>query len=567
MIGNIPISIKRDEKESTLSIAALTGLILILSGALTFAVASVGFMLRSPVSVVTFPAAFLLSIFISGIISGGFRSRRLWLATLCSALIICLSIAVGILAIDYSWDGLAYHQETIALLCNGWNPFYEAFPSGADGPFTSIWALHYAKGVEIVEAAIVSFTGKIESGKALNIFMTIGVGCIVYDFIRCRFPEWKRFRPTVIALAAIANPVIWEQILTYYIDFYKYLYLIIFLMGAVGMASEFRLRRIYSAVLIAVSVVMSVATKFNFFFEAGLWGLAALIWTLLTSQRTLFRRLLTVGLISFAIAILLNYHPYFTNYLSAGHPLYPLMGENAVDIMSGNTTPMFQGYNRVVNFFRSLLIPSFNIDCDQRNFGFSPFMPLILLLSLIAYFLLRRRLPASIWYISGLCLLSCFIFDQTWWPRYICQLWLVPAIILPYALEYSRSRLIGGVCAGLMILAGVYVFSWSCKHEFVMGSYSRAMLREAAKEKIEVVAPVGVQFRRQLEEAGVKYTVIDHIPDPDELQGRRMLFFFQKIPPVLILSESQAEAIRLDLEGKHLNYIRHEYDRENDKLD
>lgn len=551
------------------TLLSFTGLSLILSVVITFILSALGLMAGLPICGLDFPIAVGVSLIVAGCVCRPERSCLVWSSLLTSG-IIAVALLIGCYTIDYSYDGLVYHQEIIALLCNGWNPYREGIPFGPDGPLTSIWALHYAKGIEMTQTATVSFIGKLEGGKCINFIMTAGTAFIIGDFVALRNPSMSRRSILLITLAVIANPVIWEQILTYYIDFYKYLYLLLLLVGIVEADSSDGQRRIFGYLLIGTSVVMSVATKFNFFFEAGLWGLCALVWVLVTSSRQLFVRLLSVGLISFAVAIALTFHPYVTNWLAAGHPLYPLMGEGAVDIMTDNTTEMFSGYDRVMNFFRSLVIPSMQIDVDQRNCGFTFFMPFILLLTLITAIRLRREVKGAVWFTATLCLLSCFLFEQTWWPRYICQLWLIPSLFLPQAVSSRSGRRSGRLTGLLMIFAGAYAFLWSLKHEAVIGSYNYLLLREASRQPVEIVSPAGAQYRRHLDDAGCYYKVIDMSPDSSgylQNEGKRLLYFVERRRPLVIVSQEQAEAIRTRMEGMHLNYIRHEFNAADDVED
>lgn len=543
---------------------------LALTVALSFILASAGMMAGQPVGPWVFPVAVVASWLLSGYVLRIADAGRMCRFAGITAGVIGGSLLIGYLTFDYSFDGPVYHQEIVSLLLDGWNPFSILFSTPENGGeygeacgfSPSLWALHYAKGIEIVQATVAAFTGNLESAKSVNFIMAASATCAVYDFLRVRFSALGVRARLVITAAVMANPVVWAQILTFYIDFYKYIYLLLFIAGAVEMSSDDGVRRRYATLLLSVAVVMSVATKFNFFFECGLWGVAALSLTFFSGHRHLCGRLAIVGSISFAVAILLTLHPYLTNFRIGGHPLYPLMGEGAVDIMSGITTEMFQGHGRVMNFFRALLIPSLSISCDQRNGGFSPLMPLILLLTVVLAWRLRSRIPSLTWWIALFTGASCFLFPQTWWTRYICQLWALPAIFLPYALlAGSSSRLLGRINVFLMILAGVYSAGWALKQEYAVGSYYYSLLREARRSPVTVISPVAPQYRHQLDDAGVSYSIVEDadIPslhaDPDV----RLLYLSDTRRPLMIVSVTQAEAVEASLRRLHLNYRRHEY--------
>ena len=542
-----------------LSGGAFAGMVLLLTVVFAYIISVLGFMAGISLRGGVFPLGIAVAVVAANAVCRPVRAD-LTRGILVALGVIALSIIIATLTIDYSYDGLVYHQEIIAFLCNGWNPLRQAYPSGAGAETVSVWALHYAKGIEIAQASVVAFIGKIEAGKGVNFILTSGTAFIVFDFIRTRRSILSSGKVLLITIAAIANPVVCEQILTYYIDFYKYLYLLVLFAGMVDLDSERSERRQFGSVLIAVAVVMRVATKFNFFFEAGLCGVAAVIWAAATGRRRLMRRLLIIGSGAFALAILLAFHPYATNLMRAGHPLYPLMGEGAVDIMSGNTTEMFRGHCRFVNFFRSLLIPSLQIDVDQRNGGFTMLMPLILLLTLINAWRIRREVKGTVWYAAALCLGSCFMFEQTWWTRYICQLWFLPVLFLPVSMDSVKTRKWGSVTAWLMILAGAYASLWALKHEFVIGSYNYLLMHEAGRGRVEIVEPAGPQYLRHLDEAGADYSVVDLPLSLPADPSRKVLYFVERRPPLVIISAGQADAIRQRMEKMHLNYIRHEYD-------
>ncbi len=111
--------------------------------------------------------------------------------------IIFLSIVLANIFYDISFDGQWYHQETIARLKQGWNPYLKelsvpkkpGIPDPRDawclGPhidptknangdepvlYIKYVSLNYfVKGVEITQTAIYALTKKIETGKAINI--------------------------------------------------------------------------------------------------------------------------------------------------------------------------------------------------------------------------------------------------------------------------------------------------------------------------------------------------------------------------------------------------------------
>lgn len=320
---------------------------------------------------------------------------------------------------DHSFDGNIYHQEIIMALIDGWQPY-----AGGDAPAgMSIWALHYCKAIETAAAAVVAFTGRIESGKCVNFMLVGGAGLLVADMLR-RLTPWPRKRLWAVVAVVVCNPVGVCQVLTYYVDFTKYYYILVLLVGAVWL---YRGERKLPVALMMFAVWMAAGTKFNILFDMALWCGAITVWFLCHRSRSAAAITAAAALVGAIGGVLLTgWHPYVTNCISHGSPFYPLLGDGAVDIMDMNTPVRLAG-NRVADFFISLFtvsLPTYG----GRLGGFGALMPVCLVVSAIAMWRGTRSLPAVGWWIAALALLSCFVFPQSWWARYNCQLWLVVAM-------------------------------------------------------------------------------------------------------------------------------------------
>lgn len=466
-----------------------------------------------------------------------------------TVIVVLAATGVAYFTVDSSFDGIYYHQEIIAALCNGWNPFappYDIIP-----PYTP-WAVHYAKAVEISAAAIVSCTGAIETGKAINIIAVASLAACVSTCLREQAGRLAA-HSRLLTAAAIANPVVCAQLLSYYIDFYKYVYLVWALAAFIDIAAGRR----RGTVILFMTLVLAMATKFNIFFEAGLWVAAAMAWWGVRGNGVALKRVTLTGVAALAVGCALTYHPYVTNWLQAGHPLYPLMGEGAEDIMTGNTPAEFLGRSRFVTFFLSLL--SVNLpSVAQPIGGFTPLMPLILILSLWSLWCLRGKIPGAMLYAAVLVTVSCFFFEQAWWARYICQLWLVPVIIVIAAFRAGVAAKASRLTAWLMIAAGVSALLFTSKEMLVRGGYQQLMLHTAAAEPEVLVTGQwwGPQFERHMDEAGIRYRYVTEMPDTT---GRTVLYYYEQNDPLIIISAEGADKIRKSLESLHFNYTRHEY--------
>ncbi len=523
---------------------------LLMSVWMTFAVAVVGLIVGISLNPIVFP----LAIAMAGTLTVCFSPRgatRRWLPL--SLGLIVAAVVAGTLIPDYSSDGVFYHQQTIVALMEGWNPYRDFNPDNG----YLIWVNCYSKGLEIAAAGVASATGMLESGKGVNILLAVGTGFAVWGFLASRLPQWSRRRLLMVVLAVVCNPVVIAQLFTYYIDFAKYIFLLLTLI--LLMQRQESPSRFYDAMLGAV-IVAAIATKFNIFFEEGVWILLAIVWIWAKQGAKAALSLTMVGGVAAIVGLLLTYHPYLTNYLDYGHPLYPLLGENAEDIMTGNTPDIFLHGNRFINFFRSLFSLSLpTVDCRIGGFGFL-MAPILISAS---YLLVRswRSMPGSMRYALICCLVSCFFFEQSWWARYNCQLWFIPAVAIVVGYNRRDTRIVTRIAVGLMLATALTALLWGMATAYAKDGYRYALLTSLSQEKVMMMRSAP-QFERCLMEHDVEYEVVDSIPD--EFCGTA-LYFYERDPnsPIMLLSSTQAAAIETMCGRLHLNYKNHIYEIEN----
>ena len=410
-----------------------TGMVLWLCVFLCYALSTLTFLVGSHIGCWIFPVAFIiaaccLKINFKGLIA--------------SVVVIVLSIIVGGFFNDYSYDGNYYHQEIITRLCAGWNPVYD----GLEGVDVVLWVKHYAKALEIVAADIVALTGFIETGKAVNIILLSVCGLLAYSALSERFSPRTS---AALSLIAMANPVCLSQMFTFYVDYANYCYLILTIIFSLRISRSVSWLNILGLCSV---IIMAIGTKFNIFFMEGVYLAAIILWTLIIRKKHVALVLALSGVASLIVGLLLfGYHPYITNLHTAGSPLYPLLGSDAVDIMTKNTIALYEGHNRFINFILSLITPSLPT-YDARIMGFGPLMSILLIAAFIV-FIINKKTPSVVWYVSLVVLASCFFFTESWWARYNCQLWLIPlmaAILL--ANSNKKWFRIYGVLVGLNAL-------------------------------------------------------------------------------------------------------------------
>ena len=145
-----------------------------------------------------------------------------WTTTV--AVLVVLSVTLGLSACIYdrSFDGQWYHACTIRELVNGWNPIYSSAcsPTPIDG-YTVLWVEHYPRGIETIAATIVSCMGNLDAGKALNLWFVFSSIVYIYLFLCYCLPTMNKYLRIWVALVVALNPVVINQMCTYYIDSFR----------------------------------------------------------------------------------------------------------------------------------------------------------------------------------------------------------------------------------------------------------------------------------------------------------------------------------------------------------
>lgn len=434
------------------------------------------------------------------------------MSTVSSALIIVCTIFIGMNVADSSYDGNAYHQEMVTVIGNGeWNPYFDrVVPEGY-----MLWTIHYAKGIEMLAASIMTLTGSLESGKAINLILLVSTGLLCWEWIKC-LNDWAVVNKVIFLVLLLANPVTLIQWFNYENDFQFYCYLLLTILFGLQIVDN--KNKSTSYVGLSVVILLAIATKFNAFFFEGLTVICLLVWMLVLKKYAEFKRAFLISsLVAIVSAVIICGHPYMTNWMNNSHPLYPLMGESPADIMSYNTPPEYVGHNRFFNFLQSYF--AFKIySPGMREGGFGSVFAIILVVSLfmVTYRCFKEHKLTSSMILVILVLGSCFIFEQSWWARYICQLWLVVPVAYYDGVEISdkigkiSGRLIavfGSFNVGLCLILSVY--------SSVYFTATRDAVYDTLKCQTVYVANTRPQSRRLMYEHNITFieVPIDKIPE------------------------------------------------------
>lgn len=442
-----------------------TGAALLMTVAITLALAWLLFFARLTSNPFVFPAAVAIAIASTALaMRGSIRVVTLILSTLG---IIFLALVVSAFFWDNSYDGNTYHQASIIWLADGWNPAYEFCPAD------NIWSRHYAKGLEIIAAQIfksVSSVGfcspiyALESSKAVNFILYAATLLIVISTVKEQVASISRRNLVGVAIVTAANPVVVTQLFTFYNDYALYC------LAAILLAAFFGIKRgdKMSAVIAACATILAVNTKFTHFFYIGVEWALFLIFLALKKQFKATAKWAVAALAMAAVsALAFGYNPYVTNTLSEGNPFYPLLGSD-IDIMTNNTPEIYADGGRIGNFVKSQFtapndeawsafpLPTSKnaltgIGYDERSMGFGPLFPWILLAALLM--LLFGKTPRTVWLIVIATTGATFVFEQAWWARYVAFAWLIPVMAAISANAYARRGIVVRLKAVIYALA------------------------------------------------------------------------------------------------------------------
>lgn len=384
-----------------------------------------------------------------------------------SLVLFFLFVFISLLFYDGTWDGNVYHKQMIGLMKNGMNPLYNV-ESG------DIWAQHYASGCEIFSAVLYSFFNDIESGKAINIILAFVLLVFSYKLV-CKKTN-KKIISLLFSLAFAFNPITLSQFNTYYIDGVVTSSLFLSIIALLGFINDdFKLSSRTSVLMFIMSSIICINSKFTSLLIWGLFlcllGGYTIIVNIKRKEYSTVKQCILLGMLTmvFSVAIV-GSSSYMKNLVQHKNPFYPLMGEGAVDIKTGNESVGLENYSHTEKWLYTtfsktytgydkkpeLKIP-FTVSkseiyamgiADTRVAGLGAWYSGLLCLSIpviiigIIYYLRKK----SKWGVVALLLtIGVFapipIFPVVWQARYYPSLYLVPFIAIFMLLKSDKKIL------------------------------------------------------------------------------------------------------------------------------
>lgn len=531
----------------------------------SFMLASLGFLLHIPITPLHLPLAFAISLiplFLA-------KSREILLGG--GAVVLggfSLSLVLSALLYDYSWDGRAYHQIGILYFANGWNPVWQKMADIESLlPYLSheIWVEHYLKFSEVVASSIVSAFASIapssldtiELGKALNFIAVFGAFLYSVSVLA------KFIHPlpaTIISLFASFSPVVGAQIATYYVDGLLSCALLVAFCAIVD--REFYRRQLVDSspseisslkhamfarsCILAGALLAMASIKLTGIAYAGFIGLGYLVYLLWFYPFKEAKPLIVLGLITGSLILACNANPLLTNLANGKHFGYPLLGKDKIDIIIGQQPKVFDELNSGTKLLYSLFSRTQNCtaqctpqlkapfsrlhdeapNVDTRIAGFGAYFSGAVLLSVLMVVLFaqgfrRKEILGLLVLVTG----SFLINPESWWARYVPQMYFVPLLVLVASYYLSKPPLSSLLRIALLLTITINTALYATQF-YKQGSwYKHATLarldsaKTYAKEQKLYIYSNGWEhsFLHKLESAKIPFTRLiskDNAPTP-----------------------------------------------------
>ena len=328
------------------------------------------------------------------------------------------------------------------------------------------WLNGYPKFYEIVAANLYYLTNNVEAGKALNFLSAFSLFFYAFNVLDKTLLKNKKSVNFIVSILLVCNPIVFAQLYTYYTDGLMYIYFMLLLLSVLDYE--------YSSNKTSIAMtIMSALMLSNIKFGGILYTILIFIiytgYLVYHKKKDTLKKLSKLWGIIFILIGLTGINPYITNMYNGKHFLYPLAGNEKIDIITDNQPKQFHHKSMLYKLFMStfsrvdnIQACSFCIDrpielkipftvhdietkelnrVDVRLSGFGIFWSGILLLTiLLAFFIKRKKIPSPYLLSLGILLISVFINPENWWARYIPQFYAVPIFVGLYYLLSNTSK-------------------------------------------------------------------------------------------------------------------------------
>lgn len=450
---------------------------------------------------------------------------------------------------DISYDGQAFHQETILQLAtNHWDPMQSDL---RDSQYQQL-VNSYPRESETDAALIVSTFGSVEGAKLINIMLMLATLALIFALLSS-FTFLSSYQSAFLALLIACSPTVLSELFTFYNDSPVYAFLISCL---VLLGLMIKKKNIYLLFPFACSLMLLVNTKFSAI-PYILICIVPIALILLYTKK--YGMLIWTGLallLSLTLGItLLGYNPYITNLMQHGSLFYPLQNTaEYTNITRHNIPKNYTNNNALAMLFLSsfstttrgdnenppqarLKLPftfttseiSAAAQPDPISGGFGPLFSGMLciacaILCLATYQEIhtkesKNRTAYSIAILSCIgIILSCSINPISSEARYVPQFFITPFIIAIAGFSYTQ-KYIRILCFALIIIASINclliagsVFSreWTASAQI---HQTLSQLHTASLVNGPIIIKEGVfdiSMSERLQEAHIDYSIIPY---------------------------------------------------------
>ncbi len=459
---------------------------------------------------------------------------------------------------DDSADGNGYHKFAVGLLKNGWNPIYDSQESVIKkldlNSDENVWVEHYPKATWIYGASVYKITNNIETAKTYNVLILFIVFFIIAYLIN-KFYE-KKISSLLIALSACLFPIIWQQIFCLYIDGFMGLILFLLVIYFYLFINNDNNKEYFF--ISAALMIIIINIKFTGLFYAGIFCGGYYIYYLITKIRSKNYNSLVKTTVAFAFVVLIallivGSNSYVKNIVVKHNPLYPIMGEDKIDIITNQQPKSFNEKSPIEKNFYSIFsytanyATSFNVGEpelkipftsskdvelnrmaeDTRIGGFGIYFSGIFIISVIVILISLVMFVVKKNYVKlvfigvpfVITLLLMFFFDESWWARYAPQTYFVIVMAIFILLTSNKRKFY--ICGIVLLLVCCYNSAFIAKHmanvKLPISGQIRMNLEnlEGKSINLEMIGFPGTLFN--LKDHHIKYTIKEKVKNKQPL--------------------------------------------------
>jgi hypothetical protein len=493
------------------------------------------FLARIPAYVATFIA---LPIAVA-IIAIGFkwRSPMSWL----SLLLIGLAVAAVSVSGDALWDGNYYHKNAAFAISEGWSPWQRAHWEPFGGA--------YPVGRWVWDAAFYVLTGDIRFSHLTSLLFLVATSIVTFNTLAAFIARpavryvWtlvfaanpimlgQFFSGLVDGLAGVTLATAWLALIRWII-FKHRAYLWIGLCWLV-VAATMKFTAVAVAVYTIAVVAAACVARFGF-------------------NRSV--RDLSVMAVGLALIGAANLHPLVTNWTTHGHALWPALGAQKLDIISGMVDAKFLAFPPGIRDLWSLFSYTGNVQnqlpqlkfpgvvthaelaafssTSSRIAGMGPWFSLALLATLLASVAARKhtvvagiRIGLLSVGLSIFVLGACIVVQHGWWIRFASFVWLLPVFLcaLPWQCSVWTTKLVLATATGALVACSIfagYDAMQTAQSSFASEQQAGRFVRDCKSGAVTISGahlPFVRNYQRMLSDRGYPTLLIPYVaalPDP-----------------------------------------------------